>query len=120
MTQPAQGRGAVLAAYFILDFVITSAALVVFGAFGGFMLLLALNGFSSRDATPIIVGYCALVILGNLVATTLANLLLRRLWPLASARPRTSAFAAACVTTALLMLVGPPAAVVIMKFVLSH
>src|SRR3712207_5322152 len=58
--------------------VVTAVTLVVFGAFGGLMLLVGLNGFSEKTGGLIIIGYIILVLAGNFAAAALFNWLIAR------------------------------------------
>ena len=96
---------------------VTLATLVVFGAVGGLMLLVALNGFSESTGGAIIVVYALLVLAGNFGVATLIN------WAIARHRyagARGTGWAPAMVAlgvTAATAVVGPPLAVVLMKLI---
>lgn len=96
---------------------VTLVTLVVFGAVGGLMLLVALNGFSEKTGGAIIVVYALLVLAGNFGAATLFN------WAIARHRyagTRGTGWAPALVAlgvTAVTAVVGPPLAVILIKHI---
>lgn len=96
---------------------VTLVTLVVFGAVGGLMLLVALNGFSESTGGVIIVIYALVVLAGNFGVATLLN------WAVARSRyagTRATGWAPALVAlgvTAATAVVGPPLAVVLMKLI---
>src|ERR1044071_7825750 len=57
---------------------VTAVTLVVFGALGGLMLLVGLNGVSESRGGLIIVGYIILVLAGNFAVASLFNWLIAR------------------------------------------
>jgi hypothetical protein len=80
---------------------------VVFGLFGGFMLMVGLNGMTGRQAEPIFLAYFVIVLGGcALVATLLNWLILRRGFPSAGLRTR-AALVPAALASAGLLFVGP-------------
>jgi len=94
---------------------LTLVTLVVFGALGGLMLLVALNGFSERTGGVLIVVYALVVLAGNFGVATLLNwLIARRRY----AGTRGAGWAPALVAlgvTAATAVVGPPLAVLLIK-----
>jgi lysylphosphatidylglycerol synthetase-like protein (DUF2156 family) len=96
---------------------VTLVTVVVFGAVGGLMLLVALNGFSESTGGVIIVVYALAVLAGNFGLATLIN------WAIARQRyagARGTGWAPALVAlgvTAAAALFGPPLAVLLMKFI---
>ena len=96
---------------------VTLLTLVVFGAVGGLMLLVGLNGVSERTGTYVIVAYALLVLAGNFVVAALCNwLITRRRY----AGTRGAGWAPALVAlgvTALTAVVGPALAVLIIKVI---
>ncbi|HEX8147951.1 MAG TPA: hypothetical protein VF591_12295 [Pyrinomonadaceae bacterium] len=96
---------------------VTLLTLVVFGALGGLMLLVALNGFSESTGGVVIVVYALLVLAGNFGVAALFNwLIARRRY----AGTRGAGWAPALVAlgvTAATAVVGPPLAVVLMKLI---
>lgn len=96
---------------------VTLVTLVAFGAVGGLMLLLALNGFSESTGGALIVVYVLLVLAGNFGVATLIN------WAIARHRyagTRGTGWAPALVAlgvTAATAVVGPPLAVGLMKLI---
>ena len=101
----------------VATFAVTLATLVVFGAAGGLMLLVALNGFSESTGGVLIVVYAVLVLAGNFGVATLIN------WAIARHRyagTRGTGWAPALVAlgvTAATAVVGPPLAVALMKVI---
>ncbi len=96
-------------------YAVTLATLVVFGAVGGLMLLVALNGVSERTGGILIVVYSLAVLAGNFGVTWLVNLLIARK---RYGGTRAAGWAPALVSlavTACLLLFGPPLAVLLMK-----
>jgi hypothetical protein len=56
---------------FLIAFVTTAIVFTVCGAGGGFMMLLALNGFSESNATPILIFFALIVFsIGVALSTT--------------------------------------------------
>ena len=98
-------------------FGVTLATLVVFGAVGGLMLLVGLNGVSERTGTYVIVAYALLVLAGNFVVAALVNwLIARRRY----AGTRGAGWAPALVAltvTGLTAVAGPPLAVLLIKVI---
>lgn len=96
---------------------VTLVTLVVFGAVGGLMLLVALNGFSESTGGVIIVVYALLVLAGNFGVAALFN------WGIARQRyagTRPTGWAPVLLAlgvTAATAVVGPPLAVVLMKLI---
>ena len=96
---------------------VTAVTLVVFGAFGGLMLLVGLNGVSERTGGVVIVIYILAVLAGNFAVAWLFNWLIARRryagtrgtgWP-----PALVALGVTGVTA----LAGPPLAVVLIKLI---
>ena len=98
-------------------FAVTLVTLVVFGAVGGLMLLVALNGFSESTGGVIIVVYALAVLAGNFGVATLLN------WAIARHRyagTRGTGWAPALVAlgvTAATAVVGPALAVGLIKLI---
>ncbi len=96
---------------------VTLVILVVFGAAGGLMLLVALNGVSERTGGVIIVIYALVVLAGNFAVAALFNwLIARRRY----ARTRGTGWAPVLVAlgvTAATAVVGPPLAVLLIKLI---
>jgi hypothetical protein len=97
---------------------VTAVTLVVFGALGGLMLLVGLNGVSESTGTIVIVVYALLVLAGNFAVAALFNwLIARRRY----AGTRGGGWAPALVAlgvTAATAFIGPPLAVVLMKVII--
>ena len=97
---------------------VTAVTLVVFGAVGGLMLLVGLNGVSESTGGVIIVLYALVVLAGNFAVAALFNWLIARK---RYAGTRGAGWAPALVAlgvTALTGLIGPPLAVVLMKILI--
>jgi hypothetical protein len=78
-------------------------AFVIFGLFGGFMLLVGLNGFTSKQAEPVFLVYTVLVTGGaTLVAFLLNWLIIRRGFPAAGLPAWAGLFPAAALAFLLL------------------
>ena len=96
---------------------LTLVTLVVFGAVGGLMLLVALNGVSEKTGGVLIVVYALVVLGGNFGVASLIN------WAIARQRyagARATGWAPALVAlgvTAAAALVGPPLAVVLIRLI---
>jgi hypothetical protein len=96
---------------------VTASTVVVFGAFGGLMLLVGLNGVSERTGGLVILGYAVVVLAGNFAVAALVNRLIARR---AAAGTRAVGWAPLLVAlgvTAATALVGPPLAVVLIKII---
>lgn len=117
MTAPPPRHKSPWPVLFGVDLLVTVTTLVIFGAFGGLMLLVALNGFSESTGGAIIIAYIALVLVGNALVTSLLNLLIRRRWFAAVGLSRLAACVPAVVVTLVLLLAGPPLAVVLIKLI---
>lgn len=97
---------------------VTLATLVVFGAVGGLMLLVGLNGVSERTGTIVIVVYALLVLAGNFAVAALFNWLIARRRYAGTRGAGWAPVLVALGVTAATAVVGPPLAVVIMKLIL--
>lgn len=96
---------------------VSALTLVVFGAVGGLMLLVALNGFSERTGGVVIVVYALLVLAGNFAVAWLFNwLIARRRYAGARGAGWAPALVALGVTGAA-ALAGPPLAVALIKLI---
>jgi hypothetical protein len=94
---------------------VTAVTLVVFGAFGGLMLLVGLNGVSESRGGLVIIAYALVVLAGNFAVALLLNwLIARRRY----AGTRGAGWAPALVAlgvTAATAVAGPPLAVLLIK-----
>ena len=94
---------------------VTALTVVVFGAFGGLMLLVGLNGVSEKTGGLVIAAYALLVLAGNFAVALLCNwLIARRRY----AGTRGAGWAPALVAlgvTGATVVVGPPLAVLLIK-----
>ncbi len=94
---------------------VTLVTLVVFGAFGGLMLLVGLNGVSESRGGLVILAYAVVVLAGNFAVALLLNwLIARRRY----AGTRGAGWAPALVAlgvTAATAVAGPPLAVLLIK-----
>src|SRR3954469_10893411 len=113
MNQPGVNRPTPWLWMFVATFAVSVVTLVVFGAFGGLMLLLGLNGVSESKGGLIIAAYVVLVLAGNFAVASLLNwLIARRRYsgpPATGWAPLLVAFG----VTVVMLGVGPPLAVVI-------
>lgn len=119
INQPAAARPVPWLALFAVDFAVTAVTLVAFGLFGGFMLIVALNGFSGDEGLRIMIAYALLVVAGNALATCLFNWLILRGRAGVRPVPRRAVFAPAVATTLALLVAGPPLAVLLIKLVFA-
>ena len=101
----------------LATFFVSVVTLVVFGAFGGLMLLVGLNGVSERTGGLVILAYVLLVLAGNFAVAALVNrLIARRRY--AGTRPTGwPPLLVALGVTTLVACAGPPLAVVLMKVI---
>ena len=100
-----------------VDFFISVVTLIVFGAFGGLFMLVALNGFSESTGGMILMGYGAVVLSGNALVSGLFNLLIARRWLAGAGLPSWSPYVTAIAVTLVLLLVGPSLAFVLIPLV---
>jgi hypothetical protein len=116
INQPPAARPVPWFALFAVDFAVSCVTLVLFGLFGGLTLLIALNGFSGDEGLRIMIVYALLVVAGNALATSLFNWLILRGRAQRGGRvPRRAVFAPAVATTLVLLVAGPPLAVIMIK-----
>lgn len=102
----------------VATFAVTLLTLVVFGAVGGLMLLVGLNGVSESTGSIVIVIYALLVLAGNFAVAALFNwLIARRRYAGTRGAGWAPVLVALVVTTATAVL-GPPLAVVLMKVII--
>ena len=102
-------------AMFATSVVIAVFTFVVFGLFGGFMLMVGLNGMTGKQAEPIFLIYAVVVLVGCTVVAALLNwLILRRGFPTSGLRSR-AALVPAAVASAGLLFVGPAIIFVIIR-----
>jgi hypothetical protein len=115
INQPVAARPVPWFALFAVDVAVSAVTLIAFGLFGGFMLLVALNGFSGDEGRRIIIVYALLVVAGNALVAGLFNWLILR--GRAAGRPvaRGAVFMPAVATTLALLVAGPPLAVFLIK-----
>jgi hypothetical protein len=97
---------------------LTLATLVVFGALGGLMLLVALIGFSESTGGVIIIIYALVVLAGNFGVAALCNWLIARKRYAGTRGAGWAPVLVALGVTVATALVGPPLAVVLMKLLL--
>jgi hypothetical protein len=88
---------------------------VVFGLFGGFMLMVGLNGMTGRQAEPIFLVYFVIVLGGCAVVATLLNWLILRFGFPASGLRSWAALVPAAAASATLLFVGPAIIFVIIR-----
>ncbi|MET0646311.1 MAG: hypothetical protein ABW208_06790 [Pyrinomonadaceae bacterium] len=96
---------------------VTLVTLVVFGAVGGLMLLVGLNGVSESTGGVIIVLYALVVLAGNFAVATLCNWLIARRRYAGTRGTGWSPVLVALGVTAATAVVGPPLAVVLIKLI---
>jgi hypothetical protein len=96
---------------------VTALTLVVFGAVGGLMLLMALNGFSESTGGALIVVYALLVLAGNFGVAALVNWLIARHRYAGTRGTGWPPFLVALGVTAATGVVGPPLAVLLIKLI---
>ncbi|HEX6185915.1 MAG TPA: hypothetical protein VFZ44_18650 [Pyrinomonadaceae bacterium] len=96
---------------------VTAVTLVVFGAFGGLMLLVGLNGVSERTGGFVIVGYILLVLAGNFAVAALFNWLIARRRYAGTRGTGWAPLVVALGVTGATALVGPPLAVALIKLI---
>ena len=114
-SQPARRKAWL--AMFAASAVVAVGAFFILGVFGGFMLIVALNGFSERQAQPIFIGYFVFVFGATTLVAALFNwLIIRRGFPAAGLSGWLSLVPAAASAVGLL-LIGPALAVVMMKVI---
>jgi hypothetical protein len=114
---PAPARPTPWAWMLLATCALTLVTLVVFGAVGGLMLLVALNGFSESTGGVLIVVYALVVLAGNFGVAALLNWLIARK---RYAGTRGAGWAPALVAlgvTAATAVVGPPLAVLLIKLI---
>lgn len=104
-------------AMIVATFFVSVVTLVVFGAFGGLMLLVGLNGVSERTGGFIILGYILLVLAGNFAVAALVNWLIARRRYAGTRATGWPPLLVAVGVTVLVACVGPPLAVVLMKII---
>ena len=102
-------------AMFATSVVIAVITFVVFGLFGGFILMVGLNGFTGSQAEPIFLTYFILVLVGCTVVAALLNcLILRSGFPASGLRAR-AALVPALAASAGLLIVGPVIIILIIR-----
>jgi hypothetical protein len=98
-------------------FAVTLVTLFVFGAVGGLMLLVGLNGVSERTGTFVIVAYALLVLAGNFAVAAVFNWLIARRRYASTRRTGWAPVLVALGVTAATAVVGPPLAVLLIKVI---
>jgi O-antigen ligase len=96
---------------------VTAVTLVVFGALGGLMLLVGLNGVSERTGGFVILGYVLLVLAGNFAVALLFNWLIARRRYAGTRGTGWAPLVVALCVTGVTALVGPPLAVALIKII---
>jgi hypothetical protein len=97
---------------------VTLLTLIVFGAVGGLMLLVVLNGVSERTGTLVIIAYALLVLAGNFAVAVLFNWLIARRRYAGTRRTGWAPILVALGVTVATAIVGPPLAVVLIKVII--
>ncbi len=103
---------------FVATFAVSVVTLVVFGAFGGLMLLIGLNGVSESKGGLIIAAYVVVVLAGNFAVASVLNWLIARHRYAGARGTGWAPLLVALGVTAVMLGVGPPLAVVLMKVIL--
>jgi hypothetical protein len=101
----------------LATFFVSVVTLVVFGAFGGLMLLVGLNGVSERTGGFVILAYVLVVLAGNFALAALVNWLIARRRYAGTRATGWPPLLVALGVTALVGCVGPPLAVVLIKII---
>ena len=101
----------------VATLVVSLVTLVVFGAVGGLMLLVALNGFSESTGGVVIVVYALLVLAGNFAVAALFNWLIARRRYAGTRGTGWAPLLVALGVTGVTALVGPPLAVALIKII---
>lgn len=101
----------------LATFAVTLTTLVVFGAVGGLMLLVGLNGVSERTGGFVIVVYALLVLAGNFAVAAGFNWLIARRRYAGTRRAGWAPVLVALGVTAATAVVGPPLAVLLIKLI---
>jgi hypothetical protein len=99
---------------------LTAVTVVVFGAFGGLMLLVGLNGVSERTGGFVIVAYALAVLAGNFGAAALLNWLIARRRYAGTRRAGWAPALVALGVTGAAALVGPALAVLLIKLAFAR
>ena len=100
---------------FAIALVVGGVCFGVCGLGGGFMLMVALNGFSERQAEPVFITYFGLALLANLAGATAVNWLAGRRW-FSRGWPRLAWAAGASLAAMILAaLVGVPLALFLLN-----
>ncbi|HWS55152.1 MAG TPA: hypothetical protein VN228_13535 [Pyrinomonadaceae bacterium] len=117
-SQPARpGRRKAWLAMSAASVAVAVVSFFVFGVFGGFMLLVALNGFSEKQAAPVFVIYFVVALGLTTLVAAFFNWLIIRYGFRAAGISGWAAFVPAAASSLGLLLVGPTLAVVFMKIV---
>jgi len=111
--QPPTNHGAPWLVLFAVDIALSLVMLVVFGVFGGLFMLIGLNGFSEQKGGAILIGYAVLVLAGNALVAGLVNWMILRVRRVVSAR---AILIPAIATTAVMLFVGPPLAILLIQY----
>ncbi len=111
--QPPTNHGAPWLVLFAVDIALSVVTLVVFGVLGGLFMLIGLNGFSEQKGGAILIGYAVLVLAGNALAAGLVNWMILRVRRAVSAR---AILVPAIATTAVMLFVGPPLAILLIQY----
>ena len=96
---------------------VTALTVVLFGAFGGLMLLVGLNGVSERTGWVVIVAYALVVLAGNFAVALLFNWLIARHRYAGTRGAGWAPFLVALGVTAATAVAGPPLAVLLIQLI---
>ncbi|HEV3468348.1 MAG TPA: hypothetical protein VG148_03445 [Pyrinomonadaceae bacterium] len=114
---PQPARRKAWAAMFAASAAVAVVAFFIFGVFGGFVLLVALNGFSESQAAPVFVVYFVFVFGATTLVAALFNwLIIRRGFP-AAGLSGWAALVPAAASAVGLLVVGPVLAAVCMQII---
>ena len=117
---PAPPRPTPWARMLLATCALTLVTLVVFGAVGGLMLLVGLNGVSESTGGVIIVIYALVVLAGNFGVAALLNWLIARQRYAGTRGTGWAPVLVALGVTAATAIVGPPLAVLLIKLMFAR
>lgn len=101
----------------VIDTVIAVVLLSFCGLGGGFFMLIALNGFSESEATPILIVFVLLVLGGSVFVNTAVNLLVIHRRQKTVPHSFRTAVLTAAVTTLVVFAIGP--LLLLLRYLLS-
>lgn len=101
---------------FAVDVALSVVTLVIFGVFGGIFMLIALNGFGEQKGGAILFGYGVLVLACNTLVVGLINWMILRVRRAVTVR---GVIVPALVTSAVMLFVGPPLAILLINLLFA-